>query len=258
MAKIRSPNYPNFSLEEAIERVRKIHDQDQNYIIERETAVQHLGYSGLSGASLKTLGTIIQYGLLEKVETGKVRVSELAIDIIHPTSEASKNRALVEAARSPSIFQEVSTQFPGKPPSETSMRAWLIRQEFSPKSFSPLYTAYIKTLDFLRREVSENIQNLADLSDLNSNKVTSNSETNDNQQGLVRTTGVRAPESKTEVQGYTLTTETLTTEAEEYEWIRNQLGKNSSIRIFAKGEIGKREIEKLILILTAQMEVLDD
>jgi hypothetical protein len=262
MAKIRSPNYPNFGLEDAINYTHSVYAADQNYIIEREAAVKHMGYAGLSGASLKTLGSIIQYGLLEKVEKGKVRVSDLAVDILHPMSEAQKVRALREAANNPSIFAEIAKTFPGKPPSEESMQAWLIRKEFSSKALSPLYTAYIKTLDYLRRAVAPDIQNI----DFNIEKRNEDDsidsefgeESSPKESILTEFNSQNSPTPSADNARRNVAAQDVGRMDGEYEWIRNPLGKNSSIRILAKGEIGQKEIEKLIKILNAQKEVLED
>jgi hypothetical protein len=84
MARVRSPNYPAFSLPEAIARVKLIHAQEQHLAAPKEVIAKHLGYGGMNGASIKTLSAIMKYGLLEEIGSDKIRVSPLAISILYP------------------------------------------------------------------------------------------------------------------------------------------------------------------------------
>lgn len=53
--------------------------------------------------------------------------------------------------------------------------------------------------------------------------------------------------------------ERIITSAEgEAEWMRNKLGKATDIRLLVKGEMGPREIGRLIKLLEAQKAVLED
>ena len=43
---------------------------------------------------------------------------------------------------------------------------------------------------------------------------------------------------------------------EEVEWLRNRVGKNTSVRLLVDGEMGTGELNRLIRIIQAQLEVL--
>ncbi len=111
MVRAQSPGYPHFSLPKAITNVKLIFDADRRNPIDREAAAKHPGYGGLSGASDKALATLAHYGLTEKTGKGEVRVSQLAVDIIHPDKPDDRSRALLQAAYSPQIFKDLRERF---------------------------------------------------------------------------------------------------------------------------------------------------
>jgi hypothetical protein len=146
----RSPKYPNYSLRTAVNQIAKIHTADRRNVIERLNAAKHMGYSGLSGPSEKSIGTLVQYGLLELVGKGQVRVSQLAVDILHPVTEADRKAALAKAAFRPEIFKSLREQFPDGV-SEASLQSYLVRNNFMDRAISPLSKAYTETCLFLEQ-----------------------------------------------------------------------------------------------------------
>ena len=52
-------------------------------MIMRDDAAKDLGYSGLTGRSLKVLGALNQYDLIENVSKGQLRVTKTAEEILH-------------------------------------------------------------------------------------------------------------------------------------------------------------------------------
>lgn len=152
MARSHSPGYPNFALPKAIELIRKVFSADRRNPIDREVAAKHLGYSGLSGAADKVLGSLGHYGLLERAGKGQVRVTQAAVDILHPVSPEGKRKALHEAAFSPSIFAEIHSHFADGLPSEAALKSWLMREEFLDRAIVPVTKAYLGTCQYLEQE----------------------------------------------------------------------------------------------------------
>lgn len=148
----RSPNYPNLSLPDAIARVRRVFDADRQVPLEREVVARHMGYSGLSGASDKTIGSIMQYGLLERVGKGEVRVSQVAMDIFHPETDDERRQALHAAAFAPPLFRALREKFPHGAPSQDAMRSHLVRQGFLDRAIPPVMSAYTETCQYLQQE----------------------------------------------------------------------------------------------------------
>ena len=149
MSRVRSPNFPVLSLPQAIERIEAIYDREQTLPAMRETIAEHLGYSGMNGASLKVLSALGKYGLLEEVEGRGFRVSKLAMAIMHPASPQEKTDALLEAAALPALFQKLNEQFDGQRPSETNLRSWLLRNGFAKSAVDSVIKAYGETMDLV-------------------------------------------------------------------------------------------------------------
>lgn len=151
MARVRSPNFPVMSLPDAINRIEIIYDKEQTVPADRETLAEHLGYSGLNGASLKQLSALNKYGLLEDAGDKRFRVSKLAMAIMHPASAQEKADAIREAAEGPALFRQLDEQFDGQRPSETNLRSWLLRNSFSKSAVDSVIKAYNETMDLVDR-----------------------------------------------------------------------------------------------------------
>ena len=155
MARVRSPNYPAISLPDAIERIEKLHELQHQSPEERGVIAQHLGYSGLNGKSLKLLSALLKFGLLEKVESGDLRVSDLAINILFP-EEGGRLSAITEAAFAPDLFSEIRNKWPDEHvPTDESLRAYLIRRQFSQAAIKEVIQNYRATFELVTRESAE-------------------------------------------------------------------------------------------------------
>lgn len=152
MARSNSPGYPNFPLPKAISMVRAIYSQDRRNIIDREVAAKHVGYNGLNGASEKALGSLAHYGLVEKAGKGQLRVSQIAVDILHPESPEGRNSALQQAAFGPAVFADIRERFTDGLPSEDALKSWMMREEFLDRAINPVTKAYLETCRYLEQE----------------------------------------------------------------------------------------------------------
>lgn len=148
MARIRSPNYPQISLPDAISRVAMIFSKEHQHPAPKEVVVKDMGYNGIHGNSLGALSALSKYGLLER--SGQdYRVSERAIAIIHPMDDNSKAAALREAAQAPALFAEIFEYFKGQLPSDENLRAYLIRKGFAESALTPVIDSLRETMKFV-------------------------------------------------------------------------------------------------------------
>jgi len=131
MARIRSPNYPQLELQEAVDLVRKIFDDAGQNFAPRNVVAEILGYSSVNGSSEKKVSAIKAYGLLDRNAERELRVSDLAVKILHPENEQEEAAALREAALTPNLFQEINEKWPDKLPSDANLRSYLIRRGFN-------------------------------------------------------------------------------------------------------------------------------
>lgn len=149
MARLRSPNFPNLSLEEAIESAREIFDKSRHAEIPREAVAKDLGYSGLTGRSVVVLGALNQYGLVENTTKGNMKVSQLAADILHGYPEAVRLEALYKAGREPSLFRGIFEKFGDHVPSDNAVRSFLIQSGFTNDGAEKALKTFTDTNRFL-------------------------------------------------------------------------------------------------------------
>jgi hypothetical protein len=145
MSRMRSPSYPSVPLKQAIDLVNKIHRSCRTNVITRENAVHEMGYSGLTGRSMKVLSALLQFGLLEKAGTGDVKVTQRTVDILHGIDESDRSEATLEAAYAPQLFRDIHERFPDGIPSEGVIRSYLIQQDFVDVAIGPAITAFMET-----------------------------------------------------------------------------------------------------------------
>lgn len=152
MVRLRSPRYPSMSLEDAIEHGKTIFEKDRRHPIAREVAAAHIGYKSLNGAADSALSSLMQYGILEKVAKGEVRVSQWTVDILHPDSPAQRAAAIRSAAQNPTLFQALDDRFRDAIPSVETLRSYLTRENFNDRALGPIISAYTKTRAFMTQE----------------------------------------------------------------------------------------------------------
>ncbi|MGH6955427.1 MAG: hypothetical protein ACREEW_02030 [Caulobacteraceae bacterium] len=151
MAGTKSPKYPNFSLRTALNQAEKIFKADRRNTIAREVAVKHMGYGGLSGASEKALGTLVQYGLTQNKGKGEIAITQLTVDILHPDGPQQRRESLARAAFSPPLFKALKDRFPDGV-SDEALRSYLVRESFLDRAISPVISAFNETCAFLKQE----------------------------------------------------------------------------------------------------------
>lgn len=145
MARARSPEYPSISLKEAIERVKMVYDKDYQNRLPRSVMAEHMGYKGLSGASLPILSALLKYGLLEG-RGDESRVSDLAVSLIaHPSGTPEHYDALKRASAYPELFAELDERFPDGKASEQAIRSYLLTRKFIPTAADAAIRAYRDT-----------------------------------------------------------------------------------------------------------------
>ena len=131
MARMRSPNFPNLPLEEAVNAAKAIWDKNRKAPISREAAAKDLGYTGLTGRSMQVLGALNQYGLVEITSKGQTRITQLAEDIFVGFPEDVKRSAISVAGHTPSLFREIYDKFEGDIPGDNAIRSFLFQRGFT-------------------------------------------------------------------------------------------------------------------------------
>jgi len=124
MATMRSPNYPQVGLGQAIELIQAIWDREKRSYTSREVIARAWGYGGLNGAARVRIGALNRYGLFE--ESGdEIRLSDDAINILHnPADSSERLAALRKAALAPELFKELQQTYPHA--SDETIRSYLL------------------------------------------------------------------------------------------------------------------------------------
>jgi hypothetical protein len=158
MARARSPEYPAISLKEAIDRVKMIYDKDYQNRLPRKVIAEHMGYKGLSGASLPILSALMKYGLLEG-RGDETRVSDLAVKILaHAPGSPERMEALWQASSFPELFADLDKRFPDGKASDQAIRSYLLTSKFIPGAADAVVRAYRDTKQFVTGEAVQYIE----------------------------------------------------------------------------------------------------
>ncbi len=300
MARVHSPGYPQFGIAKAISHAKRIFDADRRSAIDRAAAAKHIGYSGPSGAADKALATLAHYGLVEKAGKGELKVTQLAVDIIHQDTPESRKKALLEAAFAPQIFADLKERF-GTHFSENALESYLLRANFLNVAIRPVIKSYSETCSFLEQEKAFESGSASDELDAESLPPKPNGETVfggvkvgdliqweiDNvlqmekpmrvrlvtDDGWVAVEGSETGIPMSQVDVLERPAEVIApptfkidnsptadegARAGETEWISNLVSRDTKVRILVSGDMGAKEIGKLIKLLKAQQAVLSD
>jgi len=106
----RSPNYPAYSLENAIVFARQAYNYVKRVAVPMEALARALGSSGLSGPARSKIAALRTYGLVEPAKDG-LRISDRAMTLI---LRKPGDQEFTEAARAamlaPALFAELADE----------------------------------------------------------------------------------------------------------------------------------------------------
>ncbi|HYJ88082.1 MAG TPA: hypothetical protein VEW46_18590 [Pyrinomonadaceae bacterium] len=152
MTKGRSPNYPQLTLEEALQRIRPLYEATHTYPTDKQVIAENLGYGGLHGKSLTLIGALRRYNLLEAEGEG-MRVSEDAVTLLElPKGDPQHVSALDRAAFAPRLFAQMHADFGTNLPNDVTLRHYLIKQGFLPKAADEVIRVYRANLELVLGE----------------------------------------------------------------------------------------------------------
>jgi hypothetical protein len=128
----RSPAYPVIALGQALDLARKLWDSQRKHESHIDAAIKAMGYAR-HGASLRIIAALGHYGLTEEsgaADQRKIRLSDLAQDILHlQESDPKRREALKSAALAPAIHAALWERYGAHLPDDNSIRPFLIRDK---------------------------------------------------------------------------------------------------------------------------------
>jgi hypothetical protein len=148
---IRSPNFPTFSLKDAIDKADVIWKQERRSPTTADVIQKHLGYTGGTGPGKRALSALRQFGLLED-EGGNYRLSERAVTILNaPAGSGVREQEIEKAAQGPTIYAELLSIYPDGLPSDDTLKSHLITKKgFNPSSVTDFIATFKETIRFAR------------------------------------------------------------------------------------------------------------
>ncbi|MBI5576385.1 MAG: hypothetical protein HY896_08475 [Deltaproteobacteria bacterium] len=150
----RSPGYPGIGLKDAIERARTLYFKEGKHAAPVQAVLSHWGYASKSGTGFLALAALKKFNLIEDEGAGagrKVKLTNLAIKIIHNPNEIERTQATQEAALAPAIHSELWEKYGGKLPSEESIKYHLkFERQFSEIGADEFYREFIDTISYAR------------------------------------------------------------------------------------------------------------
>lgn len=160
-SRVRSPVHPTQSLPEAIEKARRLYEQEHRTPATVEVVAEAWGYEPTSSSVAASIATLKHYGLLDQTSGSggrRVSISDRAFDIlIEPEGSNRRDEAIREAALAPDIFSELWSNF-GDRSSDANIRSHLLRSGFNRRAVAPCIRAYRGTILFAGLQESATIE----------------------------------------------------------------------------------------------------
>jgi hypothetical protein len=150
--KLRSPNYPALSLPQALEGAGKLWNAEKRTPVGHEAAALALGFKSLSGPARVMIGALRQYGFIVKAEKGQIRLSDLAVAVLHGSPD-DKRTAMRQATVNPPLFKELAQDYSDA--SETAISSYLItKKAFAEDGARKAAKAFRATLKLAKPDAS--------------------------------------------------------------------------------------------------------
>jgi hypothetical protein len=236
--KHRSPAYPYISLRAALERARKFYSEQRQHPAPLSAAVALWKFGPKSSGGMQMISALKQFGLMIESEvnnTRQVKLSDTALRIIQDEREISPERdaAIERLALLPKIYAEMWNKWGSPPPPDATVKFFLVSEKkYNEAAFSDLFSAYKDTIEFAKLGKT----------DKNAPAEGAPGEKGDGEQEhpkppLPPRKGANLMEGERE----------LTT---------GLLSKTASFRLIVSGDVGVKEIERLIAKLELDKEIL--
>lgn len=254
----RGPSYPALTVEEAIAKAAQFWSAEKRGAAPVGVAARHWGYSETSSSGKMVVAALIHFGLFGDQgakDSRMVKLTGRALDIVLDAPESPKRlHAIQDAVWEPKIYSDILAKWgPSELPSDQTLRFYLLREKsFNDGSVDSFIKDFRASVAFAKFAEPEDIPQPSPADDVElepQNDVESNA-TNP----FLRTVATTLPPAPTSNPVH----QSIPCVVGEREWLRGPLGKSVGYRLIVSGEMGGREIGKLIKLLEAQKAVLDD
>jgi len=237
----RSPAYPAIPLRKALERAKEFYSVQKQHAAPTTATVGIWGFGSKSSGGAQVISALKQYGLLSESGEGESRqlqLTDVALGIIRDEREPSPDRdaAIRKAALLPKIYAEMWKKWDGHLPAEATVKYFLTHErDYNETAIPDLIASYKDTVVF------------AKLAEPDKNPLAEGAPS-PNQDGEIKTPPIQvtpSPKGVKIMEG-------------ERELTTGLLSKNASFRLIVSGDVGVKEIERLIAKLQLDKEILAD
>ncbi len=252
-ARERSPSFPFISLKSAISRMVEFEQKFGRQDAPADRAYLAWGYKGDTSQSAQTLAALKAFGLVTYKGSGPKRlvsISDEGRTYLRAQQESIRRNLLKKFALTP---KWIASFWPiwgtDRGPNEVCLDTLVLTHRFNDNSAPKFLAVYDETIRFAGLEEDDKISaGQQDADDGDGDAIIEQTES----LGAPVEETVRAP-----IRASGMKISDLFPSGER-EWIRGPLSKDTSYRLLVTGEIGPKEIGKLIKLLKAQQSVLMD
>lgn len=294
----RSPSFPYIGLAKAVDRIQTVFNKVKRYEARVADIAGDWGLAPKSSSTDRTVAALISYGLVDDNgggESRKIKVSEVGLHIIDDPRPGQREKYLALAALRPKIIAEYAEKWAGGRPDDAHALSQLkFDGGFTDEGARIFLRVFDETIRFLpavdaamqgassstieREEqppkvtpkVGDMVQwTSAGVDQFDAPKRVRGFQTHDGVEwAFVEGTDTGVPMAELTVVSAAapppLTppvfpeVASVAVSAKEREWLRGPLSRDASYRLIVSGDLGPRDIGKLIKLLEAQKLILED
>jgi hypothetical protein len=150
MRHIPAAEFPIVSLRQAIDRLASIYRADEAEALTASDAAKRLGFGELSGPARRVIRALLDYGLVEESTGQRLRMTRLARQLLNAASEFERDKALVDAADRPPLFQELARTFRDRRPDDAELMRYLGDRHLAREAAEDALRIYHRTSRLVR------------------------------------------------------------------------------------------------------------
>lgn len=260
----RSPSFPYISLEKALERTAQLYERAKRFEVLVSDAAKSWRMAPKSSSTLMTVAALLSYGLIEDSGTGdsrKIKISENGARILGDMRPGIREKLLAEAALKPKLIAEYAERWRGgRPDDHFCLSELKYDKGFNDEGAARFLRVFDETMRFAGLEPSDRFSVIEHASTEPASELAGSAATpivEDSETILQAVGGALQMPPKPPAKA-AIPIGSVVLEPGEREWLRGSLSRETSYRLIVSGELGPREIGKLIKLLKAQQAVLSD
>lgn len=239
----RSPNFPYINLSVALERAKQLYETSKGNSVRFSDAAADWRLSATSSGTQRVVAALLSFGLLVDEGSGddrRLKLSQSALRILSDSRPGIKEELLQEAALRPQVLRDYYTKWRHNRPSDNHAISQLTFDSgFNADAARMFLRVYDDALSYLDKGATEEAT-----------------------EAYHSDTAVERPlpveqERASFAPSVDLAAQSKFIPAAD-EWLKVRVGKETSVTIIVDGQFGLGELTRLIRLLEAQRDVMDE